>query len=154
MGAEKKLEMLRAAESSALGVKETLERLDVPPSTYYRWCKRFRREGRDGLHDQSPYKGRTWNQILPEEHEKILEVAMLYPGWSSREAACHLMDHGGFMISESTVYRVLKRVGWVKPRVVKTFPAGPEYRIKTRRPNQMWQTDATYLLVLPHLHAG
>jgi putative transposase len=26
-------------------------------------------------------------------------------------------------------------------------PAGPEYRIKTRRPNEQWQTDATYLLV-------
>ena len=147
MPAEKKLDILRAVETSALGVKETLERLDVPLSTYYRWRKRFRREGLDGLHDQSPYKGRTWNQVLPEEREKILEIAMLYPEWSSREVACHLMDHGGFMVSESTVYRVLKRAGWVKPRVVKTFPAGSEYRIKTKRPNAMWQTDATYLLV-------
>jgi transposase InsO family protein len=35
----------------------------------------------------------------------------------------------------------------VKPREVKTFPAGPEYTVKTRRPNQQWQTDATYILV-------
>jgi len=147
MGAEKKLEVLRAVESASLSVKETLERLDVPLSTYYRWRKRFRGEGLEGLRDQSPYQGRTWNQILPEEREKILEIAMLYPEWSSREVACHLMDYGGFMVSESTVYRVLKRAGWVKPRVVKTFPAGPEYRIKTTHPNEMWQTDATYLLV-------
>lgn len=147
MPAEKKLEILRAVEISALSTKETLERLDVPLSTYYRWRKRFRHEGLDGLHDRSPYKGRTWNQILAEEREKVLEIAMLYPEWSSREVACHLMDHGGFMISESTVYRVLKRTGWVKPRVVKTFPAGPEYRIKTSHSNEMWQSDATYLLV-------
>jgi len=129
MPAEKKLEVLRAVESSPLSVKETLERLDVALSTYYRWRKRFRHEGLEGLRDQSPHKGRTWNQILPEEREKILEIAMLYPEWSSREVACHLMDHGGFMVSESTVYRVLKRAGWVKPRVVKTFLAGPEYLI-------------------------
>ena len=147
MGDEKKLEVLRAVESSPLSVKETLERLDVPLSTYYRWRKRFRGEGLEGLRDQSPYQGRTWNQILPEEREKILEIAMLYPEWSSREVACHLMDYGGFMVSESTVYRVLRRAGWVKPRVEKTFPAGPEYRIKTNHPNEMWQTDATYLLV-------
>ena len=147
MGAEKKLDILRAVESSTLSVKETLERLDVPLSTYYRWRKRFRGEGLEGLRDQSPYQGRTWNQILPEEREEILEIAMLYPEWSSREVACHLMDYGGFMVSESTVYRVLRRAGWVKPRVVKTFPAGPEYRIKTNHPNEMWQTDATYLLV-------
>ena len=147
MGAEKKLDILRAVESSTLSVKETIERLDVPLSTYYRWRKRFRGEGLEGLRDQSPYQGRTWNQILPEEREKILEIAMLYPEWSSREVACHLMDHNGFMVSESTVYRVLKRAGWVKPRGVKTFPAGPEYWIKTTHPNEMWQTDATYLLV-------
>lgn len=35
----------------------------------------------------------------------------------------------------------------VKPRELKTFPAGPEYTVKTKRRNQMWQTDATYLLV-------
>jgi putative transposase len=28
-----------------------------------------------------------------------------------------------------------------------SFPAGPEYRVRTRRPNEQWQTDATYLLV-------
>ena len=147
MPAGKKLEILQAVESSPLSVKETLERLDVPLSTYYRWRKRFRGEGLEGLCDPSPYKGRTWNQILPEEREKILEAAMLYPEWSSREVACYLMDHGGFVVSESTVYRLLKRAGWVKPREVKTFPAGPEYHTKTKRPNEMWQTDATYLLV-------
>ena len=30
---------------------------------------------------------------------------------------------------------------------VSAFPAGPEYRVKTKRFNQMWQMDATYLLV-------
>ena len=30
---------------------------------------------------------------------------------------------------------------------VKTFPAGPEYSVKTRRPNEQWQTDATYMFV-------
>ena len=46
-----------------------------------------------------------------------------------------------------TVYRVLKAAGYIKPRQERTFPAGPEYRIKTRRANEQWQTDATCLLV-------
>ncbi len=147
MSAEQKLQILRAVESCGLPVREALARMDVPASTYYRWRLKFRQQGRAGLQDGSPYKGRTWNQILPAEREKILEIAMLYPEWSPREVACFITDHDRFSVSESTVYRVLKRQGWIKPRELRTFPAGPEYKIKTTRPNQQWQTDATYLKV-------
>ena len=147
MSAQQKLELLRAIEGSSLPVGQARARLDVPASTYYRWRKKLRSQGQDGLTDRSPYKGRTWNQILSEEREKILEVATLYPEWSPREVGCHISDTCTFTVSESTVYRVLKRQGWIKPRELKTFPAGPEYTVKTKRPNEMWQTDATYLLV-------
>lgn len=147
MSAQEKLEIIRSVEGSGLPVQAALARVEVPSSTYYRWRQKFRRGGTVGLQDHSPYKGRVWNQLLPEERERILELAMLYPEWSARELACHLSDHGGFSVSESTVFRVLKKQGWVKPRELRTFPAGPEYRIKTQRPNQQWQTDATYLHV-------
>ena len=146
MSAQEKLEVLRAVEGSPLALAETLGRLDVPASTYYRWRRKFRDQGLDGLRDASPYKGRVWNELLGEEREAILETALQCPEWSSREIACYLADNGGFTVSESTVYRVLKRAGWIKPREARTFPAGPEYRTKTRRVNEQWQTDATYLL--------
>ena len=145
MSAEQKLAILRAVECSPLPTTEALARLDVPVSTYYRWRRVFRRQGRQGLQDASPYKGRVWNQLLPDERDKILEVAMLCPEWSPREIAVHVADHAGFTASESTVYRILKQAGWIKPRLVKTFPAASEYHSKTSRPNEQWQTDATYL---------
>jgi len=147
MTPEQKLEILDAIESSPLSVKQALLRLDMPSSTYYRWKANFKRHGLEGLCDRSPCKGTTWNQILPEEEEKILEIATLYPDWSSREISCHISDKHGFTVSESSVYRILKRSGLIKPRIRKTFPAGPEYRVKTNRANEMWQTDASYLLV-------
>ena len=147
MSPEQKLEILRHVEGVDMPVKEALSRLDVPASTYYRWRRKFRRTGTEGLRDLSPHKGRAWNSTLPEEHEKVLEIAMLYAEWSPREISCHIADNCGFTVSESTVYRKLRKLGWIKPREVKTFPAGPEYKVKTRRPNQMWQTDASYLLV-------
>jgi transposase InsO family protein len=147
MRPENKLQILRLVESSPFTLRETLERLDVPASTYYRWRTRFRQQGMGGLRDRSSFKGGVWNALLPEEREKILEVADQEPEWSPREVAYHITDRHGFSVSEATVYRILKRVGLVKPREVKTFPAGPEYTVKTKRPNQMWQTDATYLLV-------
>ena len=145
-----KLEILRSVECSRLPVREALRRLDIKPSTYYQWRKKFRTLGLTGLYDISPHEGRgrrTWNQLLDEEKDKIEEIAVLYPEYSSREIACHITDYEGFSVSESTVFRHLKRAGLIKPRVLKTFPAGPEYTVKTKRINQMWQTDATYLFV-------
>lgn len=146
MNAQDKLEILRTVESSAVPITEALARLDLPAATYYRWRRKFRSQGRDGLADRSPYKGKVWNQLLAEEREKILEAAMLCPEWSPRQISCHLADHAGFTASEATVYRVLKKAGWVKPKVLKTFPAASEYTVKTEAINQQWQTDATYLL--------
>jgi putative transposase len=147
MSTLKKLEVLRAVESSGLSTRGALERLEIPESTYYRWRRRFRHDGTRGLVDRSPFRGRSWNQILPQEREKVMEIALIYPEWSSREVSCYVTDNCGFSISESTVYRILKKAGLVKPVEIKTFPAGPEYSVKTRRPNEQWQTDATYMLV-------
>jgi len=147
MSAQQKLEILRVVETSPLPVREALYRLDVSVSTYYRWRRVFREHGAKRLQDRSPHKGRVWNQVLDEERDRIMELAKLYPEWSPREISFHVADRCGFTVSESTVYRLLKRAGLVSPRFEKGFPAGAEYRVKTRRPNEMWQTDATYLLI-------
>jgi putative transposase len=147
MTPQQKLEILGAVDSSRLPTKKALLRLDVPSSTYYRWKAAFEKQGIEGLRDRSPFKGTAWNQVLPQEEEKILKIAKSYPDWSPREVAVHIADHHSFSVSESSVYRILKRSGLVKARDRKTFPAGPEYRVKTKRINEMWQTDASYLLV-------
>lgn len=147
MTPDEKLDILRAVESSSLPVKESLIRLDVPSSTYYRWKAYFDRYGSEGLHNRSPFKGRTWNEILPHEEKRILEVADIYPDRFSREISVHISDNDNFSVSESTVYRVLKRNGLIRTSEKKTFPAGPEYTVNTKRVNQMWQTDASHLIV-------
>ena len=147
MHPEQKLNILRHVESSELPVRQSLARLEVPVSTYYRWRSNFRQFGIEGLRDKCASKTKGWNRLLPEERETILDVAEEDTELSSREVACLITDTKGFSVSESTVYRLLKRLNLVKPRDIKTFPAGPEYTFKTHRPNEQWQTDSTYILV-------
>jgi putative transposase len=147
MSADRKLEVLHAVESCGVAVGEALGRLELSASTYYRWRRRFRMGGREALDDRKPRRERNWNQLLPTEQAQILEAARLHPERSSREISCQIADTGGFTVSESTVYRLLRQAGWIKPKDTRRFPASSEYRVKTKRPNQMWQTDATYLLV-------
>lgn len=147
MHPEQKLNILRHVESSELPVRQSLARLEVPVSTYYRWRSNFRRFGLEGLRDKCASKTKGWSRLLPEERETILDVAEEDTELSSREVACLITDTKGFPVSESTVYRLLKRLNLVKPRDIRTFPAGPEYTFKTHRPNEQWQTDSTYILV-------
>ena len=147
MHPEQKLNILRHVESSELPIRQSLARLKVTVSTYYRWRSNFRRFGLEGLGDKCASKSKGWNRLLPEECETVLAVSRKDPELSSREVACFITDNKGFSVSESTVYRLLKRLNLVKPREIKTFPAGPEYTFKTHRPNEQWQTDSTYILV-------
>lgn len=147
MSKDKKMNIIRQVESSQLGISQALKKLDIPRSTYYRWKHKLRAMGIQGLKDNKPHRMRTWNQILPHQADKILEVAYENPDWTSRQICFNVTDNAGFSVSESTVYRKLKKVGLIPETNTKIFPASCEYKVKTTRVNQQWQTDATYLKV-------
>jgi putative transposase len=147
MSQYEKLEILSLIEGSDLTRADALKHLDIPKSTYYRWKHRFRSLGIKGLKDHKPKRQGSWNTLLPEQQDTILEIATFHPEWTSRQIAFYICDYEGFSISESTVYRILKRHDLIPDRRLKTFPASNQYHTRTTGINQMWQTDATYLKV-------
>ncbi|WP_256260052.1 DDE-type integrase/transposase/recombinase, partial [Winogradskyella luteola] len=54
----------------------------------------------------------------------------------------------GYFISESSVYRILKRRGLITSPAYIVMQASSEFKDKTTRPNQMWQTDFTYFRII------
>jgi putative transposase len=72
----------------------------------------------------------------------------LKPELSPRELACWVTDHGGFSVSESSVYRPLKRHGLIREVQVLGFPAGQEYQVKTTRINEQRRSDASSFFVV------
>jgi transposase InsO family protein len=84
---------------------------------------------------------------MPNEERRILAVAREFPDLSSRQLAAWITDNEGFAVSESTVYRILKREGLVKRQETQLM-AAKEYHTKTTRPHQMWATDASYFKVV------
>ena len=69
------------------------------------------------------------------------------PELSCRQLAAWVTDNMGFSVSESTVYRILRREGLVK-RPEMRLVAGKEYHRKTTGPHQMRATDASYFRVV------
>jgi transposase InsO family protein len=138
MSAEDKSIILAQVENQLGGKRQALMALGVPKSSYYRW-----RRGRP----DSGNRRRPWNRITPEEEDKVLVVAREYPEFSSRQLSVWITDNRGFAVSESTVYRILRREGLVKRQETQLM-AAKEYHTKTTRPHQMWATDASYFRVV------
>jgi putative transposase len=136
--------ILALVAESGLPRRRALLHLGLAKSTYYRWLKR-QAEGR--LQDKRGGSSIPWNKMRPEEEAKILVEAKASPELSARQIALKLVDSAGCYVSESTVYRILRREGLIKPAEVVGFKAGKEYHRKTKRPNEMWATDCAYLKV-------
>ncbi len=105
MSAVDKAIILAQVESHSKGKRQTLMALGISKSSYYRWCQ--------GKSDSGNRK-RPWNRITLEEEGKILAVARESPELSSRQLSAWITDNEGFAVSESTVYRILRREGLVK----------------------------------------
>ena len=78
---------------------------------------------------------------------KAVSAAREMPELSPRQLASWVTDNMGFSVSESTVYRILRRAGLVK-RPEMRLAAGKEYHRKTTGFHQMWATDASYFRVI------
>ena len=144
MSAEGKAEIIALVTGSELPCRRALAQLGLPRSTYYRWLKR-QTEGR--LRDSKGGSSLPWNKISPEEEAVILAEARASPELSARQLAWKVTDTRNMYISESTVYRILRREGLIKPAEIVGFKAGKEYRRKTKRINELWASDCCHLKV-------
>ena len=127
MSALEKTEVLARVASSGLPKRKALGELGVPKSTYYRW---LRRKDQQGLEDDAGGGKPPWNRLTAWEVDNVLSAAREMPELSCRQLAPWATDNMGFSVSESTVYRILRREGLVKKPEMRLV-AGKEYHRKT-----------------------
>jgi putative transposase len=146
--ASEKLEIIRLVERSHLPVRRTLERIGLPRATFYRWCELYRVGGPEALEDQPSRPGRVWNRIPDAVRGRILDLALAEPELSPRELAVHFTHRERYFVSEASVYRLLAAHDLITSPAFVVVKAADEFHTKTTAPNQLWQTDFTYLKVI------
>ena len=146
--ASEKLEIIRLVEQSHLPVKQTLAKLGIPRATFYRWYDLYQTSGPEALDDRSPRPDRIWNRIPDDVRERIRLLALDEPELSPRELAVRFTDTEGYFVSEASVYRLLKALDLIASPAYVVVKAADEFKNKTTAPNQLWQTDFTYLKVI------
>ena len=145
--ASEKLEIIWLVEQSHLPVRRTLEKLGIPRATFYRWYDLYQTGGPEALADRPSRPSRVWNRIPEAIRRQIIALALEEPELSPRELAVRFTDTQGYFVSEASVYRLLKAHDLITSPAYIVMKAADEFRDKTTAPNQLWQTDFTYLKV-------
>lgn len=142
------MEIIRIVQDSEIGVNMTLKELGIHKSTFYQWYGKYLDQGYDGLAPKKRTINNQWNKIPDDHRKKVVDLGLDLPDLSLRELAYHITDNHGFFISESSVYRILKQRGLITSPSQLVMRADDEFKDKTTRVNQIWQTDFTYFKII------
>ncbi|MFQ5344176.1 MAG: DDE-type integrase/transposase/recombinase [Anaerolineae bacterium] len=123
-------------------VRRTLQALEIPLSSYYRWR---RAEAWQNPRSRSP--AGSMYELLDSERRAILDYALKHPEVRHRELAWRMLDEGVCSVSASSVYRVLREANLVCRWKPKARVKGEGRDDKATRPDQQWQTDIKYIRV-------
>ena len=89
-----------------------------------------------------------WNRIPDGVRENVIQLALDEPTLSPRELAIRFTDTRSYFVSEASVYRLLKARELIASPAFIVIKAADAFKDKTTAPNQLWQTDFTYLKVI------
>ncbi len=144
---QEKMEIINLVDNSDLSANRTLKELGIHKRTFYNWYNRYLSGGVDGL---APAIGRrdSWNKIPENERQIIVNEALEHELLSPRELSVHILDEHKWFVSESSVYRILKKKGLIYAPAHTVMSAANEYKDKTMRINEMWHTDFTYFKII------
>ena len=116
------------------------DELGVSDAMVYKWAKRYRAYGDEGLRDQMG----SWNRGSSSAgiKEKIIELKQRNPGFGSRRISDILKRFFLLKASTSTVHATLSDANLTTPPPVKRKknPGKPRF-FERSTPNQLWQSD-------------
>lgn len=133
----------------------TARHFGIGRMTLFRWVRRFERFGLLGLNKQStkPKRLRRPATLWPVV-ARVVALRNQYPAWSKHKLSA-ILKREGFVVSESTVGRVLKRKGLIDKKISKKkrksalhprmrFPKG----LRIYQEGQMIQMDTKYIMLV------
>ncbi len=145
--AAEKLEIIHLVEQSHLPVRRTLRHLGIPPATFYRWHDLYQTGGPEALEDRPSRPKRVWNRIPDAVRDRLVDLALAEPELSPRELAVRFTDQERCFVSEAPVYRLPAAHDLITSPAFIVVKAADEFHTKTTAPNELRQTDLTYLKV-------
>lgn len=144
---EKALFLVQAHLVEGLSVAFLAAEHGVDPSTLHRWVKRYKTGGAEALSPRSR-RPKSSPRQTPVEVEEALVLMRKQLGEEGLDAGAetlhyHLSRQFDVVPSVSTIWRILRRRGFVSPQPTKR-PRSSYCSFAAELPNQMWQSDMTH----------
>jgi transposase InsO family protein len=112
----------------------------ISRKTGYKWLKRYREAGLNGLEDLSRRPQRSPTRTPPEVEQVIVEARQAHPAWGSRKLKRWLENRGYRSIpAPSTVTDILARHGLLSVEESRKHMAWQRFEMD--QPNDLWQMD-------------
>lgn len=146
---ELRAEFVQLADQPGANMSRLCRRYGISRPTGYKWLRRYRQEGLDGLVDRSRRPSCSPNKTPDHIEALIIQARQRFPGWGGRKLRRWIrnkIDQGTFGLSAkqlpapSTITRILDRHGLLSDS---TTGRGQKIyqRFERARPNQLWQLD-------------
>ena len=128
-------------------IRDTAQRYGVSKSWVYELVRRYREGGDAALVPRSKAPKGNARSVDPAVHELIVatrkELVDLGADAGASTIHWHLTRQGHEMPSVATVYRILRRRGFITPEPRKR-PRASFVRFEASLPNECWQSDMTH----------
>jgi len=146
---ELKAEFVQMANQQSINMSRLCRRFGISRPTGYKWLRRYRKKGLDGLHERSRRPNNSPNQTPESIEQIVVEARRRDPGWGGRKLHHHLINlatDGDLSIREdqvpaaSTITRILDRHGMLADPG-HASRRGSWTRFERDQPNELWQLD-------------
>lgn len=143
---EQKIDFVTLAIKSDTTFSELCSRFNISRRTGYKWLKRYKESGRDGLLELSRRPFNSPNQTSSETQELIIQLRQDNPEWGAKKLERLLengLKEGIFNIknvpAQSTINKILKKNNLISNR--KSSASNKWKMFEYEAPNELWQMD-------------
>jgi transposase InsO family protein len=133
-------EFVRLAMQAGSNRRELCRRFKISPQTAYKWLRRYKQAGLQGLANRSRRPLHSPRRTDDATEQAIVGLRKESNNcWGGRQLARQLADQGGAAVAPSTVTSILHRAGLIDP--ARSAAATPYQRFERAGPNELWQMD-------------
>lgn len=135
-----RLEFVRLASVEGANVSALCRRFEVSRKTGYKWLKRWKESGQDGLADQSRQPKHSPSLTSKKIEEAVVKLRGEHPGWGGRTLRKRLLVLGHTDVpAASSITRILHRHDLICPSDSEKHKAWKQFERES--PNDLWQVD-------------